>query len=147
MLVEWPERLGSQAPADRLDITFAEGRAPDTRDVIITASGGWAPRLERFRAATDFLNVAGWSAAAPRFLAGDASVRSYVRLRLGEKRALLMDWERQPDGPPLDGGKPYSRIAHLAEDVGPFVALAKALRSAGLPAPEFMHRILRAASC
>lgn len=136
VLVEWPERLGPELPVDRLDIAFAEGGTPDTRDVTITGHGGWAPRLERFRAATDFLNTSGWGAAAPRFLAGDASVRSYVRLRLGEKRALLMDWERQPDGPPLGAGKPYSRIAHLAEDVGPFVAVARGLREAGLPAPE-----------
>ncbi len=136
VLVEWPERLGSELPGDRLDIAFAEGRASETRDVTISGHGGWGPRLERFRAATDFLNMAGWGAAAPRFLAGDASVRSYVRLWLGKNSALLMDWERQSDGPPLGGGKPYSRIAHLAEDVGPFIALARAFSAAGLPAPQ-----------
>ena len=30
---------------------------------------------------------------------------------------LLMDAPRQPDGPPIRDGMPYSRIAHLAEDV------------------------------
>ncbi len=136
VLVEWPERLGAALPADRLDVALAESAEADKRDVTITGSGGWAPRLERFRAATDFLNSAGWSGASASFLAGDASVRSYVRLRLGDKRAVLMDWERQPDGPPLADGLPYSRIAHLAEDVGPFIAVAGALRAAGLPAPE-----------
>lgn len=136
VLVEWPERLGEALPPDRLDIALAESSEPDTRDVTITGFGGWAPRLERFKAATDFQNKAGWSAAKASFLAGDASVRSYVRLRLGEKRALLMDWERQPDGPPIADGLPYSRIAQLAEDVGPFIAVARALRAAGLPAPE-----------
>lgn len=136
VLVEWPDRLGPDLPGDRLGIAFEDSRTADTRDVTITASGGWAPRLDRFRAATDFLNNAGWGAASARFLAGDASVRSYVRLRLGETRALLMDWERQPDGPPLPGGKPYSRIAHLAEEIGAFIALAGGLRKAGLPAPE-----------
>jgi aminoglycoside/choline kinase family phosphotransferase len=33
-------------------------------------------------------------------------------------------------------GKPYSAIAHLAEDVVPFVALARGLRAHGLSAPE-----------
>ena len=33
-------------------------------------------------------------------------------------------------------GKPYSAIAHLAEDVKPFVALAKGLRERGFSAPE-----------
>lgn len=136
VLVEWPERLGDSLPADRLDVALSEGETAETRDVIITGHGGWAPRLQRLRAAMDFQNKAGWSAARARFLAGDASVRSYVRLALGDKQALLMDWERQPDGPPLDNGQPYSRIAHLAEDVGPFVAVARALREARLPAPE-----------
>ncbi len=135
-LVEWPERLGAALSADRLDVALAESTEADKRDVSITAFGGWAPRLERFRAATDFQNKAGWSAASARFLAGDASVRSYVRLQLGDKRAVVMDWEPQPDGPPLADGLPYSRIAHLAEDVGPFIAVAGALRQAGVPAPE-----------
>jgi aminoglycoside/choline kinase family phosphotransferase len=47
-----------------------------------------------------------------------------------------MDWPKAPDGPPIRSGLPYSRIAHLAEDVRPFVAVAEALRKAGLAAPE-----------
>ena len=52
--------------------------------------------------------------------------------------AILMDAPRQPDGPPIRDGKPYSRIAHLAEDVVPFVAISGALRSAGLVAPAIL---------
>jgi len=138
VLVEWPERLGGALPTDRIDVALGESAEADKRDVTITGFGGWAPRLERFRAATDFQNKAGWSAASSRFLAGDASVRSYVRLQLGSDRAVLMDWEPQPDGPPLADGLPYSRIAHLAEDVGPFIAVAGALREAGVPVPEII---------
>lgn len=47
-----------------------------------------------------------------------------------------MDQPRQPDGPPIRGGLPYSRISKLAEDVRPFVAVASALRDTGLSAPE-----------
>jgi aminoglycoside/choline kinase family phosphotransferase len=47
-----------------------------------------------------------------------------------------MDQPRQPDGPPIRGGLPYSRISKLAEDVRPFVAVASALRETGLSAPE-----------
>ena len=55
----------------------------------------------------------------------------------GEPRtAILMDQPRQPDGPPIRNGLPYSRIARLAEDVRPFVAVANALRDADLSAPE-----------
>ncbi len=50
--------------------------------------------------------------------------------RARSARAILMDWARQPDGPAIRNGLPYSRIAHLAEDVRPFVAVASALRAA-----------------
>ena len=69
-------------------------------------------------------------------LAGDASSRRYERLTDGDRRALLMDAPARPDGPPVRGGLPYSRIAHLAEDVTPFLAMARALRERGLSAPE-----------
>jgi aminoglycoside/choline kinase family phosphotransferase len=52
------------------------------------------------------------------------------------RTAILMDQPRQPDGPAIRNGLPYSRIAGLAEDVRPFVALASALRETGLSAPE-----------
>ena len=35
-----------------------------------------------------------------------------------------MNAPRRPDGPPVRDGKPYSAIAHLAEDIVPYVALA-----------------------
>ena len=46
-----------------------------------------------------------------------------------------MNSPRRPDGPPVRDGKPYSAIAHLAEDVVPFVAMANGLRQHGLSAP------------
>src|SRR5262249_12587226 len=66
---------------------------------------------------------------------GDASTRSYERLTDRDKRALLMIAPRRPDGPPVRDGKPYSAIAHLAEDVKPFVAVANGLRQIGLSPP------------
>ena len=41
-----------------------------------------------------------------------------------------MNSPQRPDGPPLRDGKPYSAIAHLAESVTPFVAMAQACASA-----------------
>ncbi len=52
------------------------------------------------------------------------------------KSFILMNAPRRPDGPPVRDGKPYSAIAHLAEDVTPFIAVDKALRARGLSAPE-----------
>jgi aminoglycoside/choline kinase family phosphotransferase len=46
-----------------------------------------------------------------------------------------MNSPRRPDGPPVRDGKPYSAIAHLAEDVRPFMALSTGLRDLGFSAP------------
>ena len=74
----------------------------------------------------DFLDKAGWGDEHCRltYLQGDASPRRYARLVTGSgNKAILMDSPRQPDGPPVRDGLPYSRIAHLAEDVRAFVAV------------------------
>jgi aminoglycoside/choline kinase family phosphotransferase len=49
---------------------------------------------------------------------------------------LLMNVPRRPDGPPIRYGRTYSAIAHLAEDVKPFIAMDEALRTLGFSAPE-----------
>ena len=49
---------------------------------------------------------------------------------------ILMNWPAHPDGPPVKRGLPYSAIAHLAENVKPFVAMALALRARGFSAPK-----------
>jgi aminoglycoside/choline kinase family phosphotransferase len=51
---------------------------------------------------------------------------------------MFMNSPRRPDGPPVRGGKPYSAVAHLAESVTPFVALAGGLRERGFSAPAIL---------
>jgi hypothetical protein len=46
-----------------------------------------------------------------------------------------MDAPRQSDGPLTPAARAYSRIARLADDMRPYVAIAGALRGAGLSAP------------
>jgi tRNA threonylcarbamoyl adenosine modification protein YjeE len=137
-IAEWPERLGDNLPADRLDIDLSDGDTAETRIVTITGRGAWRARLVRFTAAQLFISAAGWENAHQSYVNGDASPRSYVRLARPEGSAIVMDWPKAPDGPPIRDGKPYSRIAHLAEDVRPFVAVAHALREAGLSAPDII---------
>ena len=66
---------------------------------------------------------------------GDASTRAYERLTLDGASYILMNSPKRPDGPPVRDGKPYSAIAHLAENVTPFIAMAQALRARGFSAP------------
>ncbi len=45
-IIEWPDRLGSQIPANRLDITFAFDTSADARTVTIEGQGNWATRIK-----------------------------------------------------------------------------------------------------
>ncbi len=89
-----------------------------------------------------FLDAHGWGEAAISPLAGDASTRIYFRLARNGERAVLMDAPPGPDGPPLASGKPYSAVAHIAEDMRPFAAVARHLSSLGLSAPELLAQDL-----
>ena len=65
-----------------------------------------------------FLDSAGWAGAVRETLAADASFRRYDRIRLGDRRAVLMD----------------ALPEH--EDIAPFIDLARHLRGLGYSAPE-----------
>jgi N-acetylmuramate 1-kinase len=136
-LLEWPDRAAGFLPTDRLDIaiTLAPELGPDHRNLLITGYGTFAPRAERLAALRDFLDRSDFGDAERERLAGDASTRAYERLTLGDRRVVLMNSPRHPDGPPVRSGRPYSAIAHLAEDVKPFVALARGLHERGFSAP------------
>jgi tRNA threonylcarbamoyl adenosine modification protein YjeE len=134
-IVEWPERAGDWLPVNRLDIALDETALPYHRRVVLTGQGEWGPRLKRLRALANFVDDTPYAEAAAEYLQGDASPRSYARLVLPDRSAILMNAPRQPDGPPIRDGKPYSALVHLAEDVTPFVAVGQALRDRGLAAP------------
>ncbi len=136
-LIEWPERAGGTLPHSRLEVLLEDEGDAATRRVTLVGHGDWEPRLARLIAMRDLVAGAGMESEAwrLRYLQGDASVRRYARLNGPERSAILMDWPRQPDGPAIRNGLPYSRIAHLAESVRPFVAVAAALRASGLNAP------------
>src|SRR5262249_59198003 len=72
-------------------------------------------------------------------MVGDASTRVFERLVLRERTDVLMNSPRRPDGPPVREGKPYSAIAHLAEDIVPYVALAQGLRDRNVSAPAILQ--------
>ncbi|MBV9261407.1 MAG: tRNA (adenosine(37)-N6)-threonylcarbamoyltransferase complex ATPase subunit type 1 TsaE [Pseudolabrys sp.] len=140
-LVEWPDRAAGFLPENRLDIAFtlAPQQSATYRNVRVTGYGTFAPRVDRIKQIRRFLDGAGFAAATRERLAGDASTRSYERLTLNGQSYLLMNSPRRPDDPPVKNRKPYSAIAHLAEDVTPFIAIAKALRQRGFSAPNIFE--------
>jgi len=138
VLLEWPDRAAGFLPPDRLDVAFtlAPSLGAEHRHARITGYGKFAARAERIATVRRFLDATGYADAERRRIQGDASTRSYERLRVADKTAILMNSPRRTDGPPVRDGRPYSAIAHLAEDVIPFVALAKGLRQLGFSAPQ-----------
>jgi N-acetylmuramate 1-kinase len=144
-LVEWPSRATDVLPRQRLDVHFVTEADLAQRAVTLVAGGDLAERVARAVTIFHFLNrQLRWHDAHLVFLNGDASTRSYARLIGETTSAILMDAPRQPDGPPVRDGKPYSRIAHLAEDVRPFVAVLGGLKQSRLAAPDLLAHDLNA---
>lgn len=140
-VIEWPSRGGDRIPSEAVTLLLEEGDNESRRTVTICAVASLAERLQRFAAIRAFVEAAGWGGPDARlvYLQGDASPRRYARLTKGDgSRALLVDFPRRPDGPPIRDGKSYSAIAHLAEDVTAFVAVANTLREAGVSTPEIL---------
>lgn len=134
VLVEWPEIADGALPHDAL--TIALTGLGEERVATLSGSGDWASRIERTQRIRALLDGAGWAGAERRHLQGDASARSYERVRSNGASAVLMNAPAHADGPPVRAGRAYSRIAHLAEDVRPFVAVGEALAAAGFSAPK-----------
>src|SRR5664279_621820 len=136
-LLEWPDRATGFLPADRLDIalTLSPPQGPNFRHARVTGYGAFAARAERIAAIRAFLARSGFAQAERHYVQGDASTRAYERLTLDGASYILMNSPQRPDGPPVRGGMPYNAIAHLADNVTPFVAMAQALRARGLSAP------------
>ncbi|HEX5508868.1 MAG TPA: tRNA (adenosine(37)-N6)-threonylcarbamoyltransferase complex ATPase subunit type 1 TsaE [Pseudolabrys sp.] len=141
VLLEWPDRAAGLLPANRLDIalTLSPEHGLSFRHARITGYGTMAARAERIAVLRQFLDASGFGDAKRRRIQGDASTRSYERLTRGMETFILMNAPRRPDGLPIRDGKPYSAIAHLAEDVTPFIAMARALCDCGLSAPAVFH--------
>jgi tRNA threonylcarbamoyl adenosine modification protein YjeE len=136
VLVEWPGLMVEALPENRLQVHLEHHGAE--RRAHLMASGSWRPRLERLEALRLFLSRSEWAGARRQFFEGDASTRRYERLATATRRAVLMDMPPRPDGPPVRDGKPYSAIAHLAEDVRAVLAMNNGLRARGLSAPEIL---------
>lgn len=138
LLVEWPERADGTLPGRIARVVLASEPGGLSRTARLLADGDLAARIARTLAIRAFLTGAAWPTGPRRFLQGDASARGYERIRGGVGQAVLMNAPRQPDGPPVQDGLPYSRIAHLAEDVRPFVAIGAALVARGISAPRLI---------
>jgi tRNA threonylcarbamoyl adenosine modification protein YjeE len=137
-LVEWPEVADDLLPQARIQLRLEQHGSG--RTATITAPDAQMQRIRRVLAIREFLDSHGYPGARRRFLTGDASTRAYESVTIANGETLiLMDWPRPAQGPPVLDGKPYPKVAHLAEDPYPFVAIDEYLRELGLAAPEVLH--------
>ena len=132
-LVEWPDRAAGFLPSRPTRYRFDPGAADRTECAKrahhrLTAVSRRAPNasstIRRFLDRSDF------GRAERRRIQGDASTRSYERLTRDGATYILMNSPKRADGPPVRNGKSYSAIAHLAENVTPFIAMTQACAGA-----------------
>ncbi len=141
VLVEWPSRAGDLLPPGGLLIELAEHN--DGRIAHLTSTGeSWSARLDRLRHIDALLTTSVWDSATRHRMPADASTRRYERLSNGPQgvSGLLMDMPSRPDGDAVHNGLPYSRIAHLAEDIRSVEAINRGLLAQDMSAPE-IHTI------
>jgi N-acetylmuramate 1-kinase len=137
-LIEWPEGLQRQLTPDQLIITLS-GRGAQ-RKAELKATGAWAQALRRNDILKTFLQSTSHARSQRHFFEGDASSRRYEKLVAPDgDHCLLMDMPQRPDGPPVKDGKPYSQIAHLAENITSVVAVNTYLVSLGYSAPKVLQ--------
>lgn len=95
-----------------------------------------------------FLEAAGWGEAEVEPLAGDASTRSYFRIRRSGEGAMLMDAPAGAEAPacPVDASPQdrealgYNAVARLAgPNVIAFAGIAAALTERDFSAPKILH--------
>ncbi len=135
-LVEWPENGLPQSRENQVWVTIQED-GDNSREFVFSGDQRFLDRIARSLEIRSLLVTNGFPGIVRYPLDGDASSRRYEKL-FNENRfdMLLMDSPAVPDGPPVKDGKPYSQIAHLAENASAFVAIDQHLREVGLAAPE-----------
>ncbi len=146
VLVEWPEKAEGFLPDDGLTITL-EHNGETGRKAVLCGNETIMARIERSFQIRGFLDRSWHKKTRRRFLLGDASTRTYETSTVGETCRILMNSPPMSDGPVIMNGKPYSQIAHLAEDVRPFFAIARILGEKGFTVPnihagDFEHGFL-----
>jgi tRNA threonylcarbamoyl adenosine modification protein YjeE len=136
-LIEWPEKAQSYLPRSIVTLTLEEdGKG---RRASLTGGEETLSRIRRSIAIRYFLDRHGYPQAVRRHLNGDASARGYERIRRSDAQDLiLMDAPRMVPGPIVEDGRTYQQIAHIADDVGAFVAIDLYLRRRGFAAPEIV---------
>lgn len=141
VLLEWPERAANELPADRIEIVLSmqPERGADARLATVTGHGAAEAKVVRLGQLRDFLGRAGFLEAQRLYMPGDASTRSYARLVREGTSTILMNFPPRVDQQRIYGGRSYLAAVHLADEIKPFVAIARGLQERGFSAPAVYH--------
>lgn len=140
-IVEWPEKAAGHLPHGTIFVELThEGEG---RHVRIKGPQAALARIARSFAAREFLEQTGWGRANRAYFSGDASARTYETVaNPNAAPVILMNSPRLVLGPPVRDGRPYAEIAHTAQTVTAFVAIARMLRQGGAAVPEIFEQDL-----
>lgn len=120
-LVEWADRLGKDyARSDALTVVITD--KADGRELAFSSSDARWKKITRALDRVDFLIDAQWSTREVKDVAGDLSSRSYQRLSLDQRTAILMD------------------ASDDAGSTSAFVTMTDWLNDAGYSVPEIFAR-------
>lgn len=134
-IMEWPEQCFDEIPLQAVHVKFSEENET-TRNLEFSGNQTFINRIKRSLLIRQFLKDSTFNTITRSPLMGDASARSYELIAHEGEQYLLMNAPALADGPPIQDGKPYSKIAHLAEDVTAFVAIDELIRSKDFCAPQ-----------
>ncbi len=136
-LIEWPEKASDLLPASALWIQITQPDAEAEKRDFRFHSGApeWPERLSQTLAVRQFLSGTGYAEGERRFLAGDASLRSFETVSSDGSQAVVMRWPFQADRVP-EAVSAYMDRVHLARDCRSVIAIGSELRRHGLLAPE-----------
>ncbi|GAB2186138.1 tRNA (adenosine(37)-N6)-threonylcarbamoyltransferase complex ATPase subunit type 1 TsaE [Roseibium sp. LAB1] len=138
-LIEWPEKADDLLPGNALWIQITQPTEDENqrRFSLYSDNPLWQNRIGQSLATRSFLDTAGMPDALRRFLAGDASLRTFETVTSGASTAVLMRWPFQGDAVP-EAVRAYMAKVHLARDCRAIVAVGTELRSRGFHAPDLL---------
>lgn len=136
-LIEWPERAESLLPRDALwiQIVQPDEETDNRRFVFHSENPDWQQRIEQTLGVRNFLENAGLGSANRRFLAGDASLRTFESIASISGRSVLMRWPFR-EGTVSEDVRAYMTRVHLAQDCRSVLAIGSELRRRGIRVPE-----------
>ncbi|ETS13658.1 tRNA (adenosine(37)-N6)-threonylcarbamoyltransferase complex ATPase subunit type 1 TsaE [Bartonella quintana] len=132
LLVEWPEKSAELLGPVTFALTFQY--EDYGRHVTLTSAEHALERLQRSLAIRRFLTIHRRGHVHRRFLACDASARTYELLDHGHHQEVLMDAPIMQMAQNKDSS--YVTMAHLAKDIRQFVGINQLILDNGFSAPH-----------